>query len=388
MYVVLTTIYPNNPSIADWLRIGPTIRDPAGVDVRRLPMAWPSSGRSCSSGRARIDASRTSSWPPRRRPGGRRRTTSWSRTTRVSCPDRPRRRSWRRGHAGRARRGRYGGRQPRGPWSPAALAAPAAVAPPLPSSRAPAVAATAAACRLPTWTPRPGFDRARRHRLVPGPLHRGAGPPDRSATAPPRGRRPARQARPVARRGADRRDDGPARSSGWPSRTRCTSTRSITPGPPRSSSRHGATASRTTSTSGPIRTSPSTLMAGGLVLWGKDNVSATSDLGVPVVAAAVEPRRGSTSSSPAAAPASDCTSRPGPRSGPTTSRPAPSISTIAAPGATALAVDATGNQLVIGYDDGRIATLDLALLGTAARPRAAADAGRLTPGPSRSSTCS
>ena len=32
-------------------------------------------------------------------------------------------------------------------------------------------------------------------------------------------------------------------------------------------------------------------MAAGLVLWGEDDVAATSDLGVPVVAAAVEPRR-------------------------------------------------------------------------------------------------
>ena len=31
MYVVLTTLYPDNPSIEDWLGIGPTIRSPAGV---------------------------------------------------------------------------------------------------------------------------------------------------------------------------------------------------------------------------------------------------------------------------------------------------------------------------------------------------------------------
>ena len=39
------------------------------------------------------------------------------------------------------------------------------------------------------------------------------------------------------------------------------------------------------------------------------------------------------------------------------------ISVVAAPGAGALAIDATGNQLVIGYDDGRLATLDLDLIG-------------------------
>ncbi len=31
MYVVLTTLYPNNPSIADWLGLGPAIRSEAGV---------------------------------------------------------------------------------------------------------------------------------------------------------------------------------------------------------------------------------------------------------------------------------------------------------------------------------------------------------------------
>ena len=32
-------------------------------------------------------------------------------------------------------------------------------------------------------------------------------------------------------------------------------------------------------------------MAAGIVLWGQDDVSATSDLGVPVTASVVEPRR-------------------------------------------------------------------------------------------------
>jgi Gpi18-like mannosyltransferase len=33
MYVVLTTIYPDNPSVEDWLGIGPAIRSPAGVTL-------------------------------------------------------------------------------------------------------------------------------------------------------------------------------------------------------------------------------------------------------------------------------------------------------------------------------------------------------------------
>ena len=38
------------------------------------------------------------------------------------------------------------------------------------------------------------------------------------------------------------------------------------------------------------------------------------------------------------------------------------VSTVPAEGATALAIDETGNQLVIGYGDGRIATLGLDLI--------------------------
>ena len=36
MYVVLTTLYPDNPSIADWIGIGPAIRSPVGVTVIAL----------------------------------------------------------------------------------------------------------------------------------------------------------------------------------------------------------------------------------------------------------------------------------------------------------------------------------------------------------------
>ena len=80
--------------------------------------------------------------------------------------------------------------------------------------------------------------------------------------------------------------------SGSPSRTRCTSTRSTTPGPRPSSCRAGATGSRTTSTSGPIRTSPSTRWPAGSSLWGEDEVSATSELGDAGHAPrSIEPRR-------------------------------------------------------------------------------------------------
>lgn len=106
------------------------------------------------------------------------------------------------------------------------------------------------------------------------------------------------------------------------------------------------------------------LMAAGIVAWGGDHVTATSDLGVPVRAAAIEPRRIDTTV-------------PGQRAGERLHvatgteirtydlRTRALISVVAAPGAGALAIDETGSRLVIGYDDGRIATLDLGLIGDA-----------------------
>ncbi len=103
-------------------------------------------------------------------------------------------------------------------------------------------------------------------------------------------------------------------------------------------------------------------MAGGLVAWGGDSVQSTSDLGVPIVAAAVEPRRIDELA-------------PGQRAGERlhvatgteirtydlTTRDL--VSVVPAPGASAITVDETGNRLVIGYADGRLATLDLDLIG-------------------------
>ena len=104
------------------------------------------------------------------------------------------------------------------------------------------------------------------------------------------------------------------------------------------------------------------LMAGGIVLWGGDHVTATSDLGVPVRASAVEPRRVD-----AASPGQHAGERLHVATGTEIRtydlRTRALISIVAAPGAGALAIDTTGNQLVIGYDDGRIATIDLTLIG-------------------------
>jgi C-terminal four TMM region of protein-O-mannosyltransferase/Dolichyl-phosphate-mannose-protein mannosyltransferase len=100
-------------------------------------------------------------------------------------------------------------------------------------------------------------------------------------------------------------------------------------------------------------------MAAGIVLWGEDDVSATSELDVPVRAAVVEPRR-------------EDDLEPGGRAGERLHVATGTeirtydlvtrelIESIAAPGASALAIDENVGQLVIGYDDGRIATLDLA----------------------------
>jgi len=104
------------------------------------------------------------------------------------------------------------------------------------------------------------------------------------------------------------------------------------------------------------------LMAGGIALWGGDRVGATSELGVPVRAAAVEPRRIDN-----AAPGQRAGERLHVATGTEIRtydlKTRDLVSVVAAPGAAALAIDQTGNQLVIGYDDGRIATLDLDVIG-------------------------
>ena len=97
----------------------------------------------------------------------------------------------------------------------------------------------------------------------------------------------------------------------------------------------------------------------GSCLWGEDDVSATSELGVPVRAAAVEPRR-LDELAPAASrrgtpPHRDRHRDPDLR--PADARPR--LGRSPRRGLGALAVDEAGDQLVLGYDDGRIATLDL-----------------------------
>jgi hypothetical protein len=101
-------------------------------------------------------------------------------------------------------------------------------------------------------------------------------------------------------------------------------------------------------------------MAAGMVLWGGDHVEATSDLGVTVRDAAIEHRR-----------LDDANQRAGERVHLATTdgietldlRSRAVVARIPAPGTSALAVDTTGNRLIIGNDDGSISTLELDLIG-------------------------
>ena len=157
--------------------------------------------------------------------------------------------------------------------------------------------------------------------------------------------------------------------SGWPSRTRCTSTRSTTRGPRPNSSRRGATACRTTSTNGPTRTSPSTRWPAGSWRSATTRSTPRATWGCrssrqPWNRAARRARAGRTGAGERLHIATgteirtyDLVTRD-------------LISTFPAEGATALAIDDTGNQLVIGYGDGRIATLGLDLIDTETAPAA------------------
>jgi len=101
-------------------------------------------------------------------------------------------------------------------------------------------------------------------------------------------------------------------------------------------------------------------MAGGLVAFGNDRVVATSELGTPVVDAAIEPRWDDVGA----------TERTGDRLLVDTGSQVRSYdlqtraleATLPVPRSTALAVDTAGHRLFIAAEDGRIATVDLAAL--------------------------
>jgi hypothetical protein len=105
-------------------------------------------------------------------------------------------------------------------------------------------------------------------------------------------------------------------------------------------------------------------MAAGIVLWGGDEVRATNELGVPVRAAVIEPRRVS-----AGSPGGHTTERLHVATGSELRtydlRTRVLRSVVAAPGISALAFDPVGDRLVLGYEDGRLATLDATTIGLA-----------------------
>ena len=194
MYAALTNPFYDNPGISDWLGIGPTLRTELPVAILAVvngvvflwafaqlrPSAHGSTGRG-----ARRRVSGALGGRGRGRAGGeagaRRRPTAASTAHAASQPTTGR--TGRR--AGRARPPR---RLRRRGGHHAALDRPR------------------------------HLRRARRRRLVQGPLQRPAGPARPDGHAPPRGRRPARPARPVDRRRADPRDDGAAHVPARPSR--------------------------------------------------------------------------------------------------------------------------------------------------------------------------
>ena len=102
-------------------------------------------------------------------------------------------------------------------------------------------------------------------------------------------------------------------------------------------------------------------MAGGLVLFGEDEVQATADLGSPVRAAALEPRRDDVLSGGLAGERVHVATGQVIRTDDLRTRL--TVSLMPAAGAAALAIDATNDRLVVGYDDGSIRVMDLSIIG-------------------------
>jgi Gpi18-like mannosyltransferase len=363
MYVVLTTLYPDNPSISDWLGIGPAIRSEAGIVVvsilhaaafawafvqlrasarERLAVELEAASVPDTPAEAIEHAPERESPPPERRaepleaPG----EGSWASPVVAAAAAQPR-------HDAMGR--------------PGAAAASAGASAGVAAGAVGASAGVTAVARMPTWTPRPTFEEVGilgwlRARFDEPPIR-----PDRSATL--RSERGGR---------LDRLDlylvvmlvlgtlllrtfrlAEPYQMHFDEVYHARTATEFL------QSWRYGLSHDIYEWTHPHLA---KYVMAAGIVLWGEDDVSATSELEVPVRAATVEPRRVDEVA-------------PGHRAGERLHIATGTeirtydlltralISVVAAPGASALAIDETGNQLVIGYDDGRIATLDLSAIG-------------------------
>ena len=357
MYVVLTTLYPDNPSIADWLGIGPAIRSEAGVIVFSLlhaaAFAW-----------AFVQL----------RAGARERLAAELEL--ASAADAPE------GYATRpadldesaSPTGfRSGSPTPddAGPVVPVVAVAGAAPelpagAPPMPTAASPSLAlasssAAVAVAPMPTWTSRPAFEDVGilgwlRARVSEPPVR-----PDRSATLR------------VERGGRLDRLDLFFIVMLVVGTLLLRTFRLAEPYQMHFDEvYHARTATEFLQSwrydlSHEIYeyTHPHLAkyaMAGGIVLWGQDEVSATSDLEVPVRAATVEPRRIED-----LAPGHHAGERLHVATGTEIRtydlRTRALVSVVAAAGAGALATDEAGKRLVVGYDDGRIATIDLDAMG-------------------------
>jgi C-terminal four TMM region of protein-O-mannosyltransferase/Dolichyl-phosphate-mannose-protein mannosyltransferase len=102
-------------------------------------------------------------------------------------------------------------------------------------------------------------------------------------------------------------------------------------------------------------------MAGGLMLWGEDDVAATSELGEAVRDAAIEHRRLDEASGEQAGERVHLATANGIRT--LDLRTRVTDARIPDTGVSALMVDQVGSRLVIGHEDGSISTLDLDLIG-------------------------
>ncbi|HEY8845208.1 MAG TPA: hypothetical protein VIM24_00995, partial [Candidatus Limnocylindrales bacterium] len=108
-------------------------------------------------------------------------------------------------------------------------------------------------------------------------------------------------------------------------------------------------------------------MAAGLVVLGDDQVSATSELGVPVLDAVIEPRHDDpTMPNGRAGDRVDIVTGSELRSYDLLSRNL--VATIPIDGARAVAFDATASELFVGSSDGSITTVDVASLDAARSP--------------------
>jgi predicted membrane-bound dolichyl-phosphate-mannose-protein mannosyltransferase len=114
------------------------------------------------------------------------------------------------------------------------------------------------------------------------------------------------------------------------------------------------------------------VMAGGLVLFGDDRVGATSELGVPVRAAAIEPRWDESATAGARAGDRVYVATGGEiRAYDLATRDL--VASTPVPGASAIAVDATRHRLLVGTQDGSLLVADTLALdelrhGSAGRP--------------------